>query len=60
MKNENKRRIYNVEAAAKKPNVNPYCAIQYSLPAVCKGKVEAKCQSSCNKIDTSIKELNRL
>ncbi len=60
MKNENKRIIYNTEAAAKKPDVNPYCKVQYSLPAPCKGKIEAKCKPLCDKLGISIKELNRL
>ena len=68
MKNENKRRIYNTEAAAiaAAPN-NPFCPAPtkenpnggYQLPAVCKGNVEAKCKGLCTKIETDIKELNK-
>ena len=67
MKNENKRRICNTEAAAKKPDVKVFCPEPtkenpnggYQLPAVCKGKVEVKCKGLCTKIETDIKELNK-
>ena len=61
MKNKNKRKIYNVEAApiAAAPN-NPFCPNGgYTLPASCKGKVAAKCKALCDQIDPEITELNK-
>ena len=68
MKNENKRRIYNVEAApiAAAPN-NPFCPAPtkenpnggYQLPKSCKPPVAAKCKALCDQIGPEITELNK-
>jgi hypothetical protein len=61
MKNENKRRIYNVEAApiAAAPN-NPYCPNGgYKKPNSCKPPVAAKCKALCDQIGPEITELNK-
>lgn len=61
MKNKNKRKIYNVEAApiAAAPN-NPFCPNGgYTLPKSCKPPVAAKCKVLCDQIGPEITELNK-